>query len=693
MYKLIKNKMEKEYTTKVRKRVIEELYVVRVLVNNPKFWIILCVDQILIVFALYLSYIIRLEHSLPGEYVKQFFGLLPLLISVKVSCFYIFGLYRGMWRYTSTRDLLNILKATLCSAVLIIVMLLYMNRFEGLSRSVFVLDTLFTFLFIIGHRVAIRFYYQNSSGNNKLLLSLKKDTCLKRLLLVGAGDAAEKVIREIQDNKKLTYQAVGLVDDDLKKTGMKIHGIPVLGPIADVEEHVNRIGVDEILIAISSISGPQMKRIVNICQNCTIPYKVLPSMGELINGQNSLDTIRDIDYKDLLGRKEIRLDQERIGNYITGNTILVTGAGGSIGSELCRQIQKFEPERIVLFDASEENLYNIQMELIHEYKNRNIEPILGKIQDLLLLNSVFSKYRPSVVFHAAAYKHVPLVECNPWQAVENNIIGSQLIIEASIVYNVNRFVLVSSDKAVRPTNIMGASKRISEHLMYSYSKENWDGFLSQPWRCDYTMKSIQKRLKEVKHSTVFMAVRFGNVLGSSGSVIPLFKRQIENGGPVTVTHPEVTRYFMSIDEAAQLIIQAGSMAGEGGEIYILKMGQPIKIDQMAYDLIKLAGKEPHIDVGITYVGLRDGEKLYEELITDGEGILETYHEEIMVLCGDKHVACSTLNKYIEQLLLSSREFNSKAIKEKIQEFIPEYQPTKKERITPINYKSLAPVKN
>ena len=449
--------------------------------------------------------------------------------------------------------------------------------------------------------------------------------------MIGAGDAAEKTVREIEDNPNLPYEVIGFVDDDPDKTGLRIHRIPVLGTVDDLPEFAEQTRAEELLIAIVTLTGPQMKRIVGLCQQTGLPFKVLPGLGELINGKVSVSAIRDISYKDLLGRDEVTLDQDQIGEYLRGKTVLVTGAGGSIGSELCRQIIRFSPARLILFDSSEENLYAIQMELLHEFQITDAVPVLGKVQDVRLLDLVFRRHKPEVVFHAAAYKHVPLVEHNPWQAVHNNIFASQLLIEAVIRHRVRRFVLVSTDKAVRPTNVMGASKRLTELLMLTYARNTWDGWFSKAWRKVPATEAAPVFQPEAPHhGTKFMAVRFGNVLGSSGSVIPLFKRQIERGGPVTVTHPDITRYFMSIEEAAQLILQAGSMGGDG-EIFILKMGEPVKIDQMARDMIRLAGKEPDVDIEIHYTGLRPGEKLYEELITEGEGIVPTGHEKIMVL--------------------------------------------------------------
>ena len=378
-------------------------------------------------------------------------------------------------------------------------------------------------------------------------------------------------------------------------------------------EIAGRMQADEILIAVPSATREQMNRIVEFCRESGLPFKTLPGLNEMISGQLSIKAIREVSYRDLLGRPPVRLELERIEEVIEGRTVLVTGAGGSIGSELCRQIVRFRPARLLLFDASEYNLYQIEMELRHELNFQEYIPILGRVQDQGLLEHLFRHYRPEVVFHAAAYKHVPMVENNPWEAVDNNIIATRLLLETSVKNQVDRFILVSTDKAVRPTNVMGASKRMTELLLQDCYQRLQNG--------------------ELIGSTRLMAVRFGNVIGSSGSVIPLFKRQIEMGGPVTVTDPEMTRYFMSIEEAAQLILQAASM-GEGGEIFILEMGTPVVIAQMARDLIRLCGKEPDSEIEIKYIGLRPGEKLYEELITEGEGIVATGHEKIMVLRGD-----------------------------------------------------------
>ncbi|HDS16956.1 MAG TPA: polysaccharide biosynthesis protein [Proteobacteria bacterium] len=631
-------------------------------VRKKNFWIVLAVDIVLLLAAHYFAYLIRFSGGFhDSQYFLQFTMALPLVILVKLPVFYVCGLYRGMWRYTSLNDLLNITRAVFISYLVLVASILLINRFHNFSRSIFLLDAILSFLLICGHRVGIRYFYQKMSGSRPFLTNARgKDK--KRLLLIGAGDAAEQIIREVGNSPTLPYVIVGLVDDNPRKIGLKIHNIPVLGLTRDLCEHCARNRVEEILIAISALSGEQMKRLNELCQGAQIEYKVLPGLGELIDGRVSIKAMRDISYKDLLGRAEVCLDESEIGEFLTGKIILVTGAGGSIGSELCRQIVRYRPARLLLLDAGEENLYNIQMELEHEYNFTHCRPFLGKIQNFKLLDSILGACRPTIIFHAAAYKHVPLVEINPWEAVFNNIKGSACLIEAAIVHRVERFVLVSTDKAVRPTNVMGASKRLTELLMLACTRENWDG----------TLQYAGKVTGAISHNTIFQAVRFGNVLGSSGSVIPLFKRQIEAGGPVTVTDPEITRYFMSIEEAARLILQAGAM-GRGGEIFILKMGLPVKIDKMARDLIRLAGREPDTEIPIKYIGLRPGEKLYEELISEGEGIISTRHDKIMELKGQGPVYAE-LNQALTRLKKCAKDFDAAGIRGLLKEIIPEYQP-------------------
>lgn len=637
----------------ITKRLKEQPRLLWTLALRRNFWIVLLIDVALIVAAFFLAYLVRFDWQI-SWWIPQIASVLPFMILCKIPIFYMFGLYRGMWRYTSTADLFNITKAVAVSSGFIIMSVLYLNRFIGFSRSVFFMDGVFTFLLLCLHRGTIRYFLQNKEHMPWFAHDAERQDKV-RLLLIGAGAAAEKVIREIRDNNNVPYEVVGLVDDDRKKHGLKIHGIPVVGGLDNLQECIARTMPEELLIAVSSASAEQMQRIVDLCQKSETKFKVLPSMGEIIRGKLSVTSSREIAYRDLLGRPVVHLDQEEIGRYLTGRTVLVTGAGGSIGSELCRQIIRFEPKKIILLDAGEENLYKIQMELHHVHQFKDYVPVLSKIQNQPLLNAIFTEYAPSVVFHAAAYKHVPLVEANPWEAVFNNVFVTKGLIEATIANNVERFVLVSTDKAVRPTNVMGATKRVTELLMLAYCNGQ---HAHSP--------AIQQ-----KH-TAFMAVRFGNVLGSSGSVIPLFKQQIERGGPVTVTDPEMTRYFMSIEEAAQLILQAGAM-GAGGEIFILKMGARVKIVDLAHDLIKLLGYEPEKDIKIEYTGLRPGEKLYEELITKGEGIVSTKHEKIMVLQGNGKPG-PEMEELLRLLAKKAAVHDARGIKAVLQEIIPEYTP-------------------
>ena len=644
------------------------------LLRKVNFWIVLAVDIILVISAHMLAYLVRFDWDISGE-SRRIASLLPLLTAIKIVVFYAFGLYRGMWRYTSIADLKNIAKAVMLSSGLVMVAVLYTNRFDGFSRSVFFMDAVFTFLLICLHRGTIRYLFQNKDVVSWFSRNDAK-TAKKKLLLIGAGTAAEKVIREIMDNASVLYEVVGLVDDNPGKHGLKIHGIPVVGGVDTLKECIARTRAEEILIAVASATGEQMKRIVEACQKSKTVFKVLPSIGEIIKGKLSVTSMREIAYKDLLGRPAVHLDQMEIGRYLTGQTVLVTGAGGSIGSELCRQIIKFNPERIILLDAGEENLYAIEMELQHEHRFHAYIPVLCKIQNQRLLDSIFCQYAPSVVFHAAAYKHVPLIEANPWEAVFNNVFATKNLIETAIFHKTQRFVIVSTDKAVRPTNVMGASKRLTELLMLAYCRDQNDRAGDGADREAENCRSREKACAaESSPRTKFMAVRFGNVLGSSGSVIPLFKRQIEKGGPVTVTDPEMIRYFMSIEEAAQLILQAGAM-GTGGEIFLLKMGIPVKIATLANDLIKLMGYEPETDIKIVYTGLRPGEKLYEELITEGEGIIPTRHEKIMVLHGDGP-SLGKMENLLDELAGRARAHDASGIKEVLKKILPEYVPDMK----------------
>ena len=620
--------------------------------KNPKFYLLIFLDIVFFVVSLFLAYLARHEIGFDAGHFQQFAGVLTWVVPLKILVFLLSGLYAGMWRFTSLRDLRRLAVACLFSTALIILLLFAFPRFQGFSRSVFFVDGILTFILTGGVRLAIRYYYAGQGKNNNAD-RVTRSWRQKRVLIVGAGRAGEKILREIMENKALNYNVLGFIDDDPAKHGLSIHGVRVLGDVACLEQITAILDVEQIFIALPSADGDTTRRIVEACLKTGISHKILPGIGELIDGRVSTKMLRDINYEDLLGRKPAQLDNRGIRDYLDSRVVLVTGCGGSIGSELCRQIVKYQPAKLILLDAGELNLFKIQMELRHELYMSKFEPVLGQVQDSRLIDKVFEKFQPEVVFHAAAYKHVPMIETNPWQAVDNNIVGSRVVMDAAIRHNVGRFVLVSTDKAVRPTNVMGASKRVTELIM----------------QCSQG------------NGTKFVAVRFGNVVGSSGSVIPFFRRQIAHGGPVTVTHPEVNRFFMTIPEAAQMILQAGMM-GEGGEIFLLKMGTPVKIADMARDLIRLSGKEPDEDIKIIYTGLREGEKLYEELITEGEDILPTTHKNVMVLKSNglsANTSCheeTRLNLYrqIDELMSLARSYDARAIKAKLKEIVPEYTP-------------------
>jgi FlaA1/EpsC-like NDP-sugar epimerase len=619
--------------------------------------IILLADVFLLAAAFIGAHLIRFEFDIPAHFMATLKRVLPWILLTKAVCFYLFGLYRGIWRYTSIADLLNVIKTTTVSSLLIVSFILFKTGFIGYSRSVFLIDWCLTILFIAGFRLCLRLFFENISKETSKptdFLSIfrsgsQKKTNRKNLIIIGAGNCGEKIYREIHDNASLKYRVVGFLDDDRQKIGKTIHGVPVLGKIRKIKRFANEVSADEGLIAIPSASSDQMRKIVDYCTDSGIEFKTIPSYGELIDGRVTVNTIRNVSYRDLIGRDFIKLDEEKIGAYLQGQTVMVTGAGGSIGSELCRQICRFKPQGIVLYEWAESPLYEIELEIEKSYKDVRVWPVLGDIQMKNQLEKTFQAFEPQTVFHAAAYKHVPMLELQPWKAIENNILGTANIVDTVNEYNVERFVFVSTDKAVRPTNIMGATKRVSEML-------------------------IQSQNNNPVCSTRFRIVRFGNVVGSVGSVVPLFKKQIATGGPVTVTHPEVTRYFMTIPEACQLILQAGALAGERCvEIYLLDMGIPIKIDDMARDLIRLSGFEPEIDIKIEYIGLRPGEKLYEELITEGEGIVSTSHEKILALRGQE-IDQKLLNGKIDELLALSKKQDIENIKRKLKEIVPEYRP-------------------
>ena len=615
-------------------------------------WLFLSADIFIIGASLYLSYALRFDFAIPSHYFNDLGYVFIILLFSKISSFLFFKLYQGMWRFTSISDLINVLKSTLIASLFSISVILLVLGSNAVPRTVLLIDYMLTTIGIAAVRASVRIYSTKFLvGNGKNKQKNKSTSKIKtRLLLLGAGSSGEKIIREVKENPSSTYRIVGLLDDDPSKISTTIHSIPILGKIEDL--HTISMSYDEILICIPTATNTQMRSIVAQCKVVRKPYRTIPTVYELIDKQISINTIREVSMADLLGRQEVNLDRSSISNYIYGKRVLVTGAGGSIGSELVKQCLGYSPDLLLLFDQSEHNLFNIDNYCKEIRNSTGIHPILGDIRDKSMVNSVFNSFQPHVVLHAAAYKHVPMQENNPWEAVITNIQGTLNVMEACENNDVDRFVLVSTDKAVNPTNIMGATKRVSEILIQSKTKNS-----------------------KVK----YLGVRFGNVIGSSGSVIPTFQKQINNGGPITITDPNMKRYFMSIPEAAQLILQAGSI-GENGEIYVLDMGKPVLVKEIAYELIRLSGLEPEVDISIEYIGLRPGEKMYEELMTSSESLVDTSHEKIMVLKDGVDHQWDYLLTEIDKIVQSAKSYDSEIIKNKLKEFIPEYHPSEESKI-------------
>ncbi|MEG0372214.1 MAG: nucleoside-diphosphate sugar epimerase/dehydratase, partial [Clostridium sp.] len=523
-------------------------------------------------------------------YYKSF---IPISIIMLLS-FWFFRLYKSVWRYASIIELTYIIMAV---AVGSLGSLIY-GIISGYKLPISIYFMMWVFVMVSSG--GIRLVSRVAASIDVLPASMMSQS--KRVIVIGAGDAGAMAVKEMKKHPELGYTPVALIDDDKTKIGGFINGTPIVGNRNDIQQIVINRDIEEIIIALPSIVNDERRSIIKICNETGVRLKTLPGMYELINGKISINQIRDVEIEDLLGRDPIELNIEGIAGYLRDKVVLITGGGGSIGSELCRQIVKFGPKKLIILDIYENGAYDLQMELNFKYPEIDKEVIIASIREKDRLEEVFEKFKPEVVFHAAAHKHVPLMEANPKEAIKNNVMGTLNLARTADKYLVEKFVLISTDKAVNPTNIMGATKRM----------------------CEMIIQSINNVSK-----TEFVAVRFGNVLGSNGSVIPLFKKQIKEGGPITVTHPDINRYFMTIPEAAQLVIQAGSMA-KGGEIFILDMGKPVKIIDLAKDLIRLSGLEPGRDIKINYTGLRPGEKLYEELLMDEEEIRNTEHKKIFI---------------------------------------------------------------
>lgn len=584
--------------------------------------------------AIYVRYNLFFEPQ-AIEFIENIFQYLPVNLILTVIVFAVFRLYQGIWKYASASDLVNIILACLVSAVTQTIGMMLMGlRFpRSYPFMYFAVLTAGISIFRFTYRI-LAYFRQKQQG---LIKEGKTNT-----MIVGAGEAGNTLLKELQNSKFVEQNVCCLVDDDPGKIGKYLRGVLVAGNRKDICLLAEEYHIDEIMIAIPSASHAEIQELLDICSQTSCKLKVLPGIYQLVNGEVSVSKLRNVEIEDLLGREPIDTQVESIMGYVSGKVVLVTGGGGSIGSELCRQIARHEPRQLVIFDIYENNAYDIQQELKRDYPELNLVVLIGSVRNTHRINGVFEKYHPQIVYHAAAHKHVPLMEDSPNEAIKNNVMGTYKTAQAADKYGVSRFVLISTDKAVNPTNIMGASKRL----------------------CEMVIQMMNNRSK-----TEFVAVRFGNVLGSNGSVIPLFKKQIEEGGPVTVTHPDIIRYFMTIPEAVSLVLQAGARA-KGGEIFVLDMGKPVKILDLALNLIRLSGLKPYEDIDIVFTGLRPGEKLYEELLMDEEGLQSTDNELIHIgkpIDFDEEL----FTHQLEELDELSR-MDSPKIKEKVMEVVPTY---------------------
>lgn len=582
-----------------------------------------------------------LQYSkIPSEYLMAFIKFAPFYTAFSIIVFYMMHMYNSLWRFASFNELTSIMMATVVTGTAHVVGITLFVRRMPIAYYVFGICA--QFIFTTGIRFGYRFVNLERAKREKA----EKSAHVKHhVMVIGAGAAGMTVLRELHNSRELTSRACCVIDDNPNKWNRFIEGTPIVGGRDTILENVEKYDIDTIMLTMPSASAKDKRDILNICKETNCELKSLPGIYQLANGEVLLSKMKSVAIEDLLGRDQIKVDMAEIFNQLKGKTILVTGGGGSIGSELCRQIAAHEPKQLIIFDVYENNAYEIEQELRRKYKDRlNLVVLIGSVRDTRRIDMVFEKFRPDIVYHAAAHKHVPLMETSPNEAIKNNVVGTYKTAYAALKYGAQKFVLISTDKAVNPTNIMGASKRLCEMVIQSMDvisrtgKKNLLPLLHAHRDVDDPMDRAdvgggndvrENTVSKAKNRTQFVAVRFGNVLGSNGSVIPLFKKQIEAGGPVTVTHPDIVRYFMTIPEAVSLVLQAGTYAA-GGEIFVLDMGEPVKIDSLARNLIKLSGFEPDVDIKISYSGLRPGEKLYEEKLMAEEGLKKTDNDLIHI---------------------------------------------------------------
>lgn len=603
-----------------------------------------------IVASVIFSYLLRFDFDLGlviGRHPEQL--LVPALI-IKGIVIWRMKLFHSWWQYASLADVVEIFKATIYSSLFLTLFLVLAYRLEGIPRSVLILDAVLTFSYLAGVRFFVRLFREVYLPS----LGVKSRKDFQNIIIIGAGEAGQSVVREIRKSSSLEYSIGGFLDDDPLKKNLSFQGLPVLGTISDLQSIIASAPVEKVIVAIPGATGREMRRIVDYCNDCKVRVQTLPGISDLIDGRISIQQIRDVDVRDLLGRGAVELDTAHIADYLQGKSVLVTGAAGSIGAELCRQIVKYSPQELILFDIAESPLFLLENELKGTVER--LTPIIGDVRDESFVDHVFKTCEPEIVFHAAAYKHVPMMELHPRAAVDVNMKGTRIIADAASRYHTLSFVMISTDKAVRPTNVMGATKRAAEVYIQDLNRLS---------------------------STAFMTVRFGNVLDSAGSVIPIFREQIKSGGPVTVTHPDVTRFFMTIPEASQLVLQSACM-GQGGEIFLLDMGESVKISYLAEEMIRLSGFTPHEDMEIVFSGLRPGEKLYEELLLAGENVLPTDHVSIRVAAAEKIKVVEYLDRYgalINKLGQSAPDEIRRGLAYLVPEYTPQYDDMNQQEVS------------
>ncbi|MEJ7596872.1 MAG: nucleoside-diphosphate sugar epimerase/dehydratase [Kofleriaceae bacterium] len=607
----------------------------------------IALDLLVLSVAYWLAFLFRFEFRLPQSIVELFLIDWPVVVLIQYCFLALFGVPRMAWRYMSMHDVVRVMIAVSASTIVLAILRLGLPSMTTSSAvyiplGVLAMDFALVFLGLVGIRAAWRFHGESRDVRTRVSDGTGGDR--RRVLLIGAGEAGVMVLREIARRPDLRLKPAGFLDDNPLKIGTSIAGLPVLGATTELAEIAARLGIERVLITIANASGAEIRRITQMCLEAKLETKIIPGVYEIVGGNVNLSRIREVAIEDLLGRDPVQLDEDVVGDSISDRVVLVTGAGGSIGSELCRQICRFQPRRLILVERFENALFEIHRELLATYPEVSIEPVIGDVCDVARMTHVFERHKPELVVHAAAHKHVPMMEWNPGEAVKNNIGGTRNIGDLAHKFGVARFVLVSTDKAVNPTSVMGATKRVAEIYLQALSQRS---------------------------TTRFVTVRFGNVLGSNGSVIPIFREQIARGGPVTVTHPDMRRYFMTIPEASQLVLQAGAM-GRGGEIFILDMGEPVRIVDLARDLIKLSGLRPDEDIEIQFAGVRPGEKLVEELSTLAEHAEKTTHPKVFTGRIKAH-EWQAVTSAVDGLLDLAR-VGSERVRATLETLVPEYRP-------------------